>query len=90
MVEQFVCNDSLVVAIDHLPFCLMQEVTVDGHKSYFDTRTDEHPHFYWEDEGALTDAPAADLKFAKLPSAPEGAEIAGGHPGFHGRQGRHP
>ena len=60
-------------------FCdagLMQEVTVDGHKSYFDTRTDEHPHFYWEDNGALTDAPAADLKFAKLPEAPEGAEIA--------------
>ena len=60
-------------------FCdagLMQEVTVDGHKSYFDTRVDEHPHFYWEDDGRLTDAPAADLQFAKIPDAPEGAEIS--------------
>ena len=41
-------------------FCdagLMQEVTVDGSKSYFDTNTHDHPHFYWEDEGHLTDAP---------------------------------
>lgn len=60
-------------------FCdagLMKEVTVEGHKSYFDTRMDDHPHFYWEDEGRLTDAPAADLKFARLPEAPEGAEIS--------------
>ncbi len=30
-------------------FCdagLMNEVTVDGHRSYFDTRVDEHPHYY--------------------------------------------
>lgn len=60
-------------------FCdagLMQEVTVDGQKSYFDTNTHDHPHFYWEDEGHLTDAPADQLKIVALPDAPEGAEIA--------------
>ena len=60
-------------------FCdagLMQEVTVDGSKSYFDTNTHDHPHFYWEDEGLLTDAPADELKITALPNAPEGAEIA--------------
>lgn len=60
-------------------FCdagLMQEVTVDGTKSYFDTRTDDHPHFYWEDTAELTDAPAGDLVISHLPRAPEGAEIA--------------
>ena len=60
-------------------FCdagLMQEVTVDGSKSYFDTNTHDHPHFYWEDEGHLTDAPADQLKIVALPDAPEGAEIA--------------
>ncbi|MFV0245624.1 MAG: Fur family transcriptional regulator Irr [Qingshengfaniella sp.] len=60
-------------------FCqagLMQEVTVDGSKSYFDTRTDEHPHFYWEDSGALTDAPKSQLEISRLPDVPEGAEIA--------------
>ncbi len=60
-------------------FCdagLMQEVTVDGSKSYFDTNTHDHPHFYWEDDGSLTDAPADQLQIAHLPTPPEGAEIA--------------
>ena len=60
-------------------FCdvgLLQEVTVDGSKSYFDTNTHDHPHFYWEDEGRLTDAPADQLEITRLPDAPDGAEIA--------------
>lgn len=60
-------------------FCdagLMQEVTVDGSKSYFDTNTHDHPHFYWEEDGRLTDAPADQLQILRLPDAPEGAEIA--------------
>jgi Fur family iron response transcriptional regulator len=59
-------------------FCdagLMREVTVDGSKSYFDTRIDDHPHFYWEDTATLTDAPADELEIARLPEAPEGAEV---------------
>jgi Fur family iron response transcriptional regulator len=60
-------------------FCdagLLQEVTVDGARSYFDTNTHDHPHFYWEDESRLTDAPAEQLRIAQLPQAPEGLEIA--------------
>ena len=60
-------------------FCeagLLQEITVDGSKSYFDTRTDDHPHFYWEDEARLSDAPAEELSIHRLPGAPEGTEIA--------------
>ncbi|MEM6759673.1 MAG: Fur family transcriptional regulator Irr [Pseudomonadota bacterium] len=60
-------------------FCdagLMQEVTVDGSKSYFDTNMHDHPHFYWEDEARLTDAPSDQLVIAQIPDAPEGAEIA--------------
>lgn len=60
-------------------FCsagLLQEVTVDGSKSYFDTNTHDHPHFYWEDEGRLTDAPADQLVITRVPDAPAGAEIA--------------
>lgn len=60
-------------------FCdagLMQEVTVDGTRSYFDTNMDEHPHFFWEDSGELTDAPAEDVKIVGLPDAPDGTEIA--------------
>ena len=60
-------------------FCqagLMQEVVVDGSKNYFDTRMDNHPHFFWEASGDLTDAPPEDLRIAHLPQAPEGMEIS--------------
>ncbi len=60
-------------------FCeagLLQEVTVDGSKSYFDTNTYDHPHFFWEEDGKLTDAPSDQLVISHLPKAPDGAEIA--------------
>jgi Fur family iron response transcriptional regulator len=60
-------------------FCdagLMNEVVVDGSKSYFDTRIDDHPHFYWEDSHTLTDAPAEELEIASLPQVPEGMAVS--------------
>ncbi|WGH79783.1 Fur family transcriptional regulator [Jannaschia sp. GRR-S6-38] len=55
---------------------LVQEITVDGTGSYFDTRLDDHPHFYWEDEGRLSDAGHEALHIVDLPAAPEGMEVA--------------
>ena len=60
-------------------FCdagIVQEITVDGSGSYFDTRVDDHPHFYWEGSNELTDAPADQLQIARLPDVPEGTEVA--------------
>ncbi len=60
-------------------FCeagLVNEISVDGSRSYFDTRLDDHPHFFWEEDGRLVDAPAEGLKIARLPDLPEGAELA--------------
>lgn len=60
-------------------FCdvgLMQEITVDGSKSYFDTNMHDHPHFYWEDTGELTDAPADQLEIARLPDIPADATLS--------------
>jgi Fur family iron response transcriptional regulator len=60
-------------------FCeagLMQEVVVDGSKSYFDTRMDDHPHFYWEDTAQLTDARADQLDITRLPDLPPGTAIS--------------
>ncbi len=60
-------------------FCsagLMQEVVVDGARSYFDTRMDDHPHFYWEDRAELTDAPADQLRITGLPDVPDGMQIS--------------
>ena len=54
---------------------LMAEITVDGIRSYFDTDTSDHAHFYWEDEGRLSDAPRDSVRFERLPEPPEGAEI---------------
>ncbi len=60
-------------------FCeagLLSEITVDATRSYFDTRTDDHPHFFWEDSQHLTDAPADQLHIDRLPEAPPGSEVA--------------
>lgn len=60
-------------------FCsagVLQEITVDGSKSYFDTNTHDHPHFFWEDEGRLSDAPSDQLVIQRIPEAPEGVEVA--------------
>ncbi len=55
---------------------LVQEITVDGTGSYFDTRLDDHPHFYWEEDARLTDAGHEALEIVNLPNAPDGTEIA--------------
>ena len=60
-------------------FCgagLLNEITVDTSRSYFDTRIDDHPHFFWEDSQKLTDAPSDQMQILRLPSAPEGCEVA--------------
>ncbi len=60
-------------------FCdagLMNEVVVDGARSYFDTRTDDHPHFYWEETHALSDAPTDTLTIAGLPDVPAGMQVS--------------
>lgn len=60
-------------------FCdagLMNEITVDGSRSYFDTRIDEHPHYYWEDDGRLTDAPNDAVRLEGAPRLPDGAELS--------------
>ncbi len=60
-------------------FCdagLLREITMDGNKSYFDTRIDPHPHYYWEANGRVTDAPKDAVTFAKTPVVPEGTSIS--------------
>ena len=73
-------NVSLATVYNTLrAFCaagLLNEIVVDGARSYFDTRLDDHPHFYWEDSHALTDAPLQDLHIARLPDAPAGTVIS--------------
>ena len=54
----------------------VDEITVDGTRSYFDTRIDDHPHFFWEDDNRLSDASPEELEIAHLPEPPAGTEIS--------------
>lgn len=60
-------------------FCaagLMHEVTVDGTRSYFDTRIDDHPHYYWEETGMLSDAPNDAVRLVGAPVVPENTVLS--------------
>ena len=55
---------------------LLRQVAVDGSKTYFDTNSTDHHHFFVEGEDALVDIPEAQVILDTAPSAPEGYEIA--------------
>ena len=54
---------------------LLRQLAVDGSKSYFDTNTTDHHHFFLEGDEELMDMPG-DVAVGELPAAPEGMEIA--------------
>jgi Fur family iron response transcriptional regulator len=54
---------------------LLNKVIVDGSRCYFDTRLDNHSHFYWEATGKLTDAPGNFLEIKNLPKPPKNSKI---------------
>lgn len=45
---------------------LLRQIGIDGSKSFFDTNTSVHPHFFFEDEGTLIDVPET-VAFDHLP-----------------------
>jgi Fur family iron response transcriptional regulator len=55
---------------------LLRQVAVDGSKTYFDTNSTQHHHFFVEGENALLDIPDTDVLVGKTPIPPEGYEIA--------------
>lgn len=54
---------------------LLRQLAADGSKSYFDTNTTEHHHFFVEGDEELIDMPL-DIEVGELPEAPPGMEIA--------------
>jgi len=54
---------------------LLREVVVDGSRTYFDTNTSDHNHFFVEDDGKVLDIPGEALRVGNLPKAPPGYEI---------------
>ena len=55
---------------------LLREVVVEAGKSYFDTNTADHHHFFLEGTGRLEDIPGDHLVVRNLPLPPEGTRIA--------------
>ena len=55
---------------------LLRELAVDAAKTYFDTNTSNHNHFFIEAEGRLEDIPSDCIKVAGVPQPPDGFEIA--------------
>jgi Fur family iron response transcriptional regulator len=54
---------------------LLREVVVEPGRSYFDTNTADHHHFFCEATGQLQDIPAQQLLVSGLPLPPAGTEI---------------
>jgi Fur family iron response transcriptional regulator len=54
---------------------LLREIVMDAGRSYFDTNTADHHHFFHETSGMLADIPGADIVLAQLPPAPAGTKI---------------
>jgi Fur family transcriptional regulator, iron response regulator len=54
---------------------LLREVAIEGSKTYFDTKTSNHFHFFFEKDGVLVDIEPANIRIENLPKPPEGMEI---------------
>ncbi len=54
---------------------LLREVAIEGQRTYFDTNTSNHFHYYLEAERKLFDIPSDKLNVVGLPEAPEGTRI---------------
>jgi Fur family transcriptional regulator, iron response regulator len=55
---------------------LLREIVVDGTRSYFDTNTCDHHHFFFEGSGRLADIPAEQVVVAAIPPPPSGTSIS--------------
>ncbi|RUT30241.1 transcriptional repressor [Arsenicitalea aurantiaca] len=54
---------------------LLREVAIDASRSYFDTDTSDHHHFYLEDEQRVVDIPSSSIVIQNLPDAPHGMVV---------------
>lgn len=54
---------------------LLRGVAIEGAKTYFDTNTSDHYHFYLEGEGRLMDITSPKVTVHGLPEVPKGKHI---------------
>jgi Fur family transcriptional regulator, iron response regulator len=54
---------------------LLRILAVEGSKTYFDTNTSDHHHFFVEGENTVFDIMSGPIRVSNLPEPPEGMEI---------------
>jgi len=55
---------------------LLREVAIEGDRTYFDTNTSNHFHYYIEAEDRLFDIETSELSVRGLPEPPPGTKVA--------------
>lgn len=55
---------------------LLRILAIEGVKTYFDTNTSDHHHFFIEGENRVFDIDAGPVRVENLPEPPDGMEIA--------------
>ena len=55
----------------------LKELSLQGNKTFFDTNSKSHHHFYDKETGDLIDIKNEDISLNKIPSAPKGKKING-------------
>ncbi|SKA18071.1 iron response transcriptional regulator IrrA [Consotaella salsifontis] len=54
---------------------LVRPISAEGQRTYFDTNTSDHQHFFVEGDNQIIDIPDGAIRINELPSAPDGMEI---------------
>jgi len=54
---------------------LLRQVVVDASRTYFDTNTGNHQHFFVQDEATLIDIPGENIAVAGVPAPPKGMNV---------------
>ena len=55
---------------------MLRILAVEGSRTYFDTNTSDHHHFYIEGENRVVDICSPPVSLVNVPEPPEGMEIA--------------
>ena len=55
---------------------LLRELVVDAGRSFFDTNTSHHQHFFLEETGRLVDVPGDRVSVSALPPPPPGTTVS--------------
>ncbi len=55
---------------------LLRELVVESGRSFFDTNTEHHQHFFFEESGRLVDVPGDRISVGALPPTPPGTTVS--------------